>query len=429
MKDLAIRVENLSKRYRIGLREELNDTFAGALVQCISRPIHNLRNLRRLSRFDENEQRGNDIIWALKDVSFQIRCGEVFGIIGRNGAGKSTLLKILSRITPPTRGRAEIYGHLSSLLEVGTGFHQELTGRENIYLNGIILGMGRKEIDRKFDEIVDFSGVEKFIDTPVKRYSSGMKVRLAFSVAAHLEPEILLVDEVLAVGDASFQEKCLGKMGDVARQGRTVLFVSHNMAAISQLCGKALWIDKGKLRLSGAPAHVIASYLSSGRTGHSIWINEDLTSGNNGDKEVLIRSAKLLSSEAKLANVFEFDKSFNLEIESEVVHPIKNMCIVCLIRDSRGDVPWTSQDTDTTSWAGKSRTKGRYRSICQVPPGLLRPGRYFVSVGAYVPRMELIIYHENILAFDISQVGCSLNLDRVGVSTPVLPWEVRRIES
>jgi len=198
MSDLAIRVENLSKRYRIGLKEELNDTFAGVLAQYISRPIHNLRRLRGLSRFNEDGERGNDIIWALKDISFQIRYGEVFGIIGPNGAGKSTLLKILSRITEPTAGRVEIYGRLSSLLEVGTGFHPELTGRENIYLNGIILGMGRKEIDRKFDEILDFSGVEKFIDTPVKRYSSGMKVRLAFSVAAHLEPEILLVDEVLA---------------------------------------------------------------------------------------------------------------------------------------------------------------------------------------------------------------------------------------
>ncbi len=261
MNEIAIKVENLSKRYRIGRKEEIHDTFAAAAVDWIKRPGKNLRRLRRLTRFGENGHDPEDIIWALKDVSFEVKRGEVVGIIGRNGAGKSTLLKILSRITHPTNGRVELHGRVSSLLEVGTGFHPELSGRENIYLNGTILGMRKAEIDRKFDEIVDFSGVEKFIDTAVKRYSSGMRVRLAFSVAAHLEPEILLVDEVLAVGDAEFQKKCLGKMGEVARGGRTVLFVSHNMLAIQNLCHNTMWLNNGEVVSIGKTKRVISKYL------------------------------------------------------------------------------------------------------------------------------------------------------------------------
>ncbi len=247
----AIQVENLSKAYRIGLKDEIPDTIASAVMGWVRRPLANFRRLRRLNTFGANGEGDEaDIVWALKDVSFEVAPGEVVGIIGRNGAGKSTLLKILSRITEPTGGRAVIRGRVSSLLEVGTGFHQELTGRENVYLNGTILGMSKREIDRKFAEIVDFSGVEKFLDTPIKHYSSGMKVRLAFAVAAHLEPEILIIDEVLAVGDAEFQKKCLGKMQDVAREGRTVLFVSHNMAAVQTLCQRALLVEV-RFRLTG----------------------------------------------------------------------------------------------------------------------------------------------------------------------------------
>ncbi len=263
MSDIAIRVENLSKRYRIGMKEETHDTFAGALTSFVRSPLKNLKSLRRLSHFEENGHDSEDIIWALKDVSFEVERGEVLGIIGRNGAGKSTLLKILSKITYPTTGRVELNGRVASLLEVGTGFHPELTGRENIYLNGTILGMTKKEIDSKFDEIVDFSGVEKFIDTPAKRYSSGMRVRLAFSVAAHLEPEILLVDEVLAVGDAEFQKKCLGKMGEVASEGRTVLFVSHNMDAILNLCPFSCVIDKGRIVYQGKSEEALKYYLGT----------------------------------------------------------------------------------------------------------------------------------------------------------------------
>ena len=292
MSDIAIRVENLSKQYRIGgpqgrykyksLREEL--------IKAVQAP------LRRLSSAVRGESTivSNETIWALKDVSFEVKRGQVVGIIGRNGAGKTTLLKILSRITEPTEGYAEIHGRVSSLLEVGTGFHPELTGRENIYLNGAILGMKRAEIERKFDEIVAFSEVEKFIDTPMKRYSSGMYVRLAFAVAAHLEPEILLVDEVLAVGDVAFQQKCLGKMGNVAKEGRTVLFVSHNMAAISALCSRACLLNNGKLIENGEVRSVIGRYLETIKSIVRVPLTERADRGGNG--RVRFTDVRILNS-------------------------------------------------------------------------------------------------------------------------------------
>ncbi|MFB3764918.1 MAG: ABC transporter ATP-binding protein [Methanotrichaceae archaeon] len=248
--NIAIKVQNLGKRYRIGERESYR-TFRDAFSGAVSEPLHRLRKRR-------NE---DEYFWALKDVSFEVEQGEVVGIIGRNGSGKSTLLKILSRITAPTEGQVELYGRVGSLLEVGTGFHSELTGRENIYLSGSILGMKKQEIDEKFDEIVRFSEIEGFLDTPVKRYSSGMYVRLAFAVAANLNPEILFIDEVLAVGDIAFQKKCLGKMGDVAKEGRTILFVSHNMAAVQNLCNYGILLDKGKVICSGEVKDVIAEYV------------------------------------------------------------------------------------------------------------------------------------------------------------------------
>jgi len=258
-------IKNLSKCYRIGVNETGYKTFREAIIDGISAPFIKFKQLQRLTKFNNNgdNARSNDIIWALKDISYEINKGEVLGIIGKNGAGKSTLLKILSRITEPTSGIIEIDGRVSSLLEVGTGFHPELTGRENIYLNGAVLGMRKKEIEKKFDEIVNFAEIEKFIDTPVKRYSSGMYVRLAFAVAAHLEPEVLLVDEVLAVGDIAFQKKCLGKMEDVAKGGRTVIFVSHNMGAIRNLCNNAIWLDNGGIKKKGPVDEVIRDYEES----------------------------------------------------------------------------------------------------------------------------------------------------------------------
>lgn len=260
MSSLSIRVNNLSKRYRIGSSEAAPDTLAGTLGKWLSGPLRNYRRLRSLTRFAEGDRRSGDVIWALDDVSFELKNGEVLGIIGRNGAGKTTLLKILSRITYPTSGRVELHGRVASLLEVGTGFHPELTGRENIYLNGTILGMRKYEIDQNLDAIVAFSGVESFLDTPVKRYSSGMRVRLAFSVAAHLEAEILLVDEVLAVGDTEFREKCMGKMEEVADGGRTVLFVSHNLQSVSTLTKRALLLERGKLAFLGETSETLRRY-------------------------------------------------------------------------------------------------------------------------------------------------------------------------
>jgi lipopolysaccharide transport system ATP-binding protein len=251
-----IRVENLSKLYRIGNREAAYNTLRESIVEAVRAPFERLRR--------RNGKRQDEPLWALKDVSFEVAPGEVVGIIGRNGAGKSTLLKVLSRITEPTTGRAELYGRVASLLEVGTGFHPELTGRENIYLNGAILGMRKAEINRKFDQIVAFAELEKFLDTPVKRYSSGMYMRLAFAVASHLEPEILMIDEVLAVGDAAFQKKCLGKMGEVAKEGRTVLFVSHNMTAVRSLCRRVFWFDKGELVETGETGQVVLDYIQKG---------------------------------------------------------------------------------------------------------------------------------------------------------------------
>ena len=257
-----IKINNLSKCYRIGTKEKGYKTFREAIIDGFSAPFRNFKQLQRLTKFNNrgDDAQNNDIFWALKDISFEIDEGEILGIIGKNGAGKSTLLKILSRITEPTSGVIQINGRVSSLLEVGTGFHPELTGRENIFLNGAILGMRKKEIEEKFDEIANFAEIEKFLDTPVKRYSSGMYVRLAFAVAAHLEPEILLVDEVLAVGDIAFQKKCLGKMKDVARGGRTVLFVSHNMGAIRSLCNNAIWLDNGRIIKKGPIDEVVRDY-------------------------------------------------------------------------------------------------------------------------------------------------------------------------
>lgn len=257
MKDI-ITAENISKAYRIGVRDKKADTLLGAVWQGVKSPVKNFRQLKSLRNLNGHD---DSIFWALRDISFSVKEGEVLGIIGHNGAGKSTLLKILSRITDPTSGRIVIRGRVSSLLEVGTGFHPDLTGRENIYMNGTILGMRKREIDAKFDEIIEFSGIEKHIDTPVKRYSSGMTVRLAFSVAAHLEPEILIIDEVLAVGDAEFQNKCLGKMNDVAQAGRTVLFVSHNMAAVRSLCTNSLLLGSGAIQYQGTPDKAIDQYL------------------------------------------------------------------------------------------------------------------------------------------------------------------------
>jgi homopolymeric O-antigen transport system ATP-binding protein len=418
MSNVVIRVESLSKQYKIGGVNNRHDTLRDQISYGFKNLFH--RNGRSHGQ--------NDTFWALKEVSFEVNQGEVLGVIGRNGAGKSTLLKILSRITDPTSGRAEIHGRVGSLLEVGTGFHGELTGRENIYLNGAILGMKNAEIDRKFDEIVDFSGIETFIDTPVKRYSSGMYVRLAFAVAAQLDPEILIVDEVLAVGDAEFQTRCLGKLGDVAKEGRTILFVSHNMGAITQLCGRALWIKGGQLELSGSPSDVVTSYLTSGATARATWSNPALKM--SGDVDFQFTSASVLSMKNEPTAVVDFDKGFRTELGYELSRAIKGLHIVYQVLNSRGEVVWSTFDTDRHGRNNESvwdvRENGRYVSTCLIPGCLLRPGRYTLSIGAATAERRLEI-HDNILSFDVSPVGFHFNENRQGAITPLLDWKVTRL--
>jgi lipopolysaccharide transport system ATP-binding protein len=307
-----ITVRNLSKLYRIGARRDRYKTLRSSLNEAIAAPFRRLKGTR------EEQVRRDEAIWAVKDISFDVQQGQVVGLIGRNGAGKSTLLKILSEITYPTEGRVEIRGRVGSLLEIGTGFHPELTGRENIFLNGAILGMTRAEIKRKFDEIVAFAEVDKFIDTPVKRYSSGMYVRLAFAVAAHLEPEILLVDEVLAVGDAQFQKKCLGKMSDVAHgEGRTILFVSHNMAAIESLCDRCILLDGGRVVADGPVDTVIAAYQAAGAGASADWVDLSKHTGRRTGSVPLMKRAALLDESGAMTASIRMGSSLSVQVEFE----------------------------------------------------------------------------------------------------------------
>jgi lipopolysaccharide transport system ATP-binding protein len=366
----AIVVDKLSKAYRIGLKEEVHDTLIGAFTGMLKAPWKNWRHLSRLNTF-RNLDDADDTFWALRDVSFEVAEGEVIGIIGRNGAGKSTLLKILSRITEPTSGRAIIRGRVSSLLEVGTGFHQELSGRENIYMNGTILGMTKREIDRKFDEIVEFSGVEKFLDTPIKYYSTGMKVRLAFSVAANLEPEILIIDEVLAVGDAEFQNKCLGKMQDVARGGRTVLFVSHNMAAVEALCQRGVELQEGQLIFLGPIVDVMADYRRR--------VSDTLGSAQRVFSDTrYIRRIEVIDASGRLSNVVPIGQDLRLRItfdpERTVVHPV----IVVRVDDVLGHRLLTIQPPTNCRSIGK--LEGRTIIECVIHEFPLAPGSYLLTV-------------------------------------------------
>ena len=384
-KETAVKVENLSKIYRIGVKEHLNDSFGSALFQFLKSPLKNYRRYRSLYKFDDVKADSGsgsggdapDVIWALKDVSFELKQGEALGVIGRNGAGKSSLLKVLSRVTDPTGGRAEIRGRVSSLLEVGTGFHPELTGRENVYLNGAVLGMRKREIDRKFDEIVAFSGVERFIDTPVKRYSSGMKVRLAFSVAAHLEPEILIVDEVLAVGDADFQQKCLNKMETVGQQGRTVIFVSHNMAAIARLCNRAILLDEGRVVFDGPAYRAVNRYLTSalGTTAAREW--PDPMKAPSGPIARL-HAVRVLNHNGEVAEAIDIRKIVQLEMEYEVLQPGRVLLPHFNLITEKGVTAFTSVDVDP-EWRRRPRPPGRYCSTASVPGNFLAEGIYYVS--------------------------------------------------
>jgi len=367
----VIEVESLSKRYRLG---QFN---ARTLREEVDQFIARLRN-KQAGKVGELSGASSEF-WALKDVSFSVQPGEVIGIIGRNGAGKSTLLKILSRITEPTTGQARVRGRIASLLEVGTGFHPELSGRENIYLNGTVLGMRFAEVKAKFDEIVAFAEVERFLDTPVKRYSSGMYVRLAFAVAAHLEPEILVLDEVLAVGDAEFQKKCLGKMGDVAQGGRTVLFVSHNMQAVASLCDRAILIESGRIVASGPSAVVIDDYLRDADEAarERVWNDPADAPGN---ERIRIRRVSLTSEGTDSRRNLTTDIPISIDIEYWILEHCARMAVNVVISKADGSEVLEDWSVAEETWRERDFAPGLYRTICTIPPNLLNRGSFKVSV-------------------------------------------------
>ena len=432
MSDTAVQVEHLSKCYRIGLKEQMSETLGGAIGSWIRAPFSNLRRLRRLTRFDADESAAgktvrNDLIWALSDVSFTVGEGEVIGIIGRNGAGKSTLLKILSRIVEPTGGRAIINGRVASLLEVGTGFHPELTGRENVYLNGAVLGMSKSEIDRKFDAIVAFADIEKFLDTPVKRYSSGMGVRLAFAVAAHLDPEILLIDEVLAVGDASFQKKCLGKMGEVATEGRTVIFVSHNMSAVSSLCSRCILLDNGKISQVGKTSNIISHYLAEGMSSRGKIVIKPDEAG--GAKPLQFMSVSVENNNEETAPV-PLSSGVDIQIAYRVKKSVERVVVVLELWDSNSNCVLSSTDMDYAPGSLETpRASGDYVANCHIPSTFLRPGRYYVSIWASIPRVKRVDEIPDPVCFDIFDDGSlekKIGQGRRGVIAPLLNWKTEK---
>ncbi len=435
MPENAITVESISKRYRIGERQEASDTLGGAITDFVGRPLRNLRRLRRLSRFAENGRAAADVIWAVKDVSFEVGRGDVVGLIGRNGAGKSTLLKILSRITEPTSGRVVTSGRVASLLEVGTGFHMELTGRENIYLNGTVLGMKRREVERKFEEIVDFSGVEKFIDTPVKRYSSGMVVRLAFAVAAHLEPDILLVDEVLAVGDVAFQQKCLDKMRSVTREGRTILFVSHNMSAIQSLCERTIVVDAGEIVADGATDKSIAIYLDRSLHEGAVLAGESLVASVEGGKPknsstIWVKEIALLDEHGLPRTDYRSDEEITVSITYECLKSVSDLRLFVYVVDAQNDPLLVSANNDDIRSHDFYRQEaGTYRATCTVPANLLGEKRFYLTVQLEQPKIEHLILNK-ILSFDVSFVGFHNNQYRKDVwIRPMLSWSTKSLAS
>jgi lipopolysaccharide transport system ATP-binding protein len=426
--EVAIRVESISKRYRIGLREQVQDSLMGALAHFVKRPLKNLSRLRRLTNFSDAGN-ADDVIWALNDVSFEVKRGEAKGIIGRNGVGKSTLLKILSRITSPTKGQIDLYGRVGSLLEVGTGFHGELTGRENVYLNGTILGMSKKEIDRKFDEIVSFSGVEKFIDTPVKRYSSGMSVRLAFSVAAHLEPEIVLIDEVLAVGDIAFREKCVGKMGDVASEGRTILFVSHNMNAIRQLCQTCIWIDNGTIRQMGPSADVVDRYIASEIDPDHEFGNSEAFFKEDLSKDFQLRSVRLLNERGNITQELECDEPVIVEMVGQVHQKERALFGYLTLLKEDGTAVLESMSWDDNVNCIKDLENGTYTLRVRIPPRHLAPGTYvvYLSFGSWFGKMRMLDVPGKVVTFHLSDFMTKRGNQRTGYFSTILPWSAERV--
>ena len=406
-RDIAVSVRGLSKSYRIA-RNAAQHTSAGEAI------MHKLRH-----PFEKVE---HETFWALNDVSFDIQKGDVVGIIGRNGAGKSTLLKILSRITEPTAGRIDLYGRVGSLLEVGTGFHPELTGRENIFLNGAILGMKKSEIARQFDAIVDFSGTEQFLDTPVKRYSSGMYVRLAFAVAAHLNPEILIIDEVLAVGDAEFQKKCLGKMQDVAeKEGRTIVFVSHDMLAVNALCTTAILLHQGNVRTTGTTDNVVRHYLDVSNKMFSPIKTSFVHKENDEIRLVQVKTEQNNNQ----TNCIDCRRPFSLVIEYDIRQPVRNSRLFFLLRNERGEIVFGSSDYDEPTEEALIRRVGRVRNNIVIPAGLLKVGTLYGTIGADIQGERIIFAAEDAFRLDVIENGgntLSERHKRPGTVAPLLNW-------
>jgi lipopolysaccharide transport system ATP-binding protein len=415
MNDLAIRVDSLGKRYVIGGKQEKYATLRDTIVDMAATPFRRVRGVLR----GESAAGLKEEIWALKDVSFEVKHGEVVGIIGRNGAGKSTLLKILSRITDPTTGYADVYGRIGALLEVGTGFHPELTGRENVFLNGAILGMSREEINRKFDEIVDFAGIEKFIDTPVKHYSSGMGLRLGFAVAAHLEPEILIVDEVLAVGDAEFQKKCLGKMGEVAGEGRTVLFVSHNMAAVASLCTKSILLVSGRVLDYSKTADIISKYERNIASISDTPLSERLDRRGTGLLRVTKVSALSLAGGER--NYIPAGKPVDIELRysSQAGSPLREVLVSIEVIDPRGVKVFTCSNEHEGTVLTLPACGGRL--VCSIPNLPLVPGSYRINVWIAVDGQAADqIQHASQFHVVASDFFPSGNLPDLGRHGPIL---------
>ena len=420
----VIKVQDLGKQYRIGSDGSAYSTLREALVTRLRSPLNG-----RHRRNSEGKK-----IWALRDINFEVKPGEVVGIIGRNGAGKSTLLKILSRVTEPTTGRVELHGRVGSLLEVGTGFHPELSGRENIFLNGAVLGMRRTEISRKFDDIVAFAEVEKFIDTPVKRYSSGMYVRLAFAVAAYLEPEILLVDEVLAVGDAGFQRKCLDRMKDVGRRGRTVLFVSHNMPAVTRLCDRTILLDEGTILQDDESHKVVGSYLKSGLGTMAAREWDDLSKAP-GNEIVRLCAVRVRSDDLRVTDNIDIRRSVGIEMEFEVLKPGYVLLPNIHVSNEEGVLLFIAAENNPT-WQRTARPAGRFASTAWIPGNFFSEGT--IIIGAAVSTMDPVTIHffeRDAVAFQVIDKleGDSARGDYAGpypgVVRPMLKWTGRGPDS
>jgi len=422
MSDIALRTVGLGKMYRIGGEREAYGTLRDTLVRAAKRPLERLRHPGAATHT-------SDELWALKNVALEVDYGEALGIIGGNGAGKTTLLKVLSHITEPTEGRVEIRGRVASLLEVGTGFHAELTGRENIQLNGAILGMTRAEIKSKFDEIVEFAGIGRFLDTPVKRYSSGMYVRLAFAVAAHLDPEVLIIDEVLAVGDASFQKKCLGKMKDVAGHGRTVLFVSHNLTAVRSLCSRAIVLDHGTLTFDGSPIAAVSHYLGTAgaHVAQRVWENAGRAPGGAG---VRCRAVRVRDVHGAIASDIDVQEQFDIEVDYEVLRAGVTAGVTLVVFNDEGVMLFSSMNNRDSEWYGRALSAGTYQSACTIPGDLLNGGEHTVTLILWTDGYRALAHEDEVVRFNIHDTG-GVRGDYMGgmggAVRPALDWRTSEL--